>query len=220
MNWSIGNRILIVLAFFLLAFVQKDVKVTQWEIVKKRNNITVSSRENSLSEVKEIRAETTINTSLSSLVYLIKHIEKQTEWAYAIMEAKVVRKYSNFHWVAYTMTDAPWPVDDRDCVTDVAMRQFSDSSIYINSYEVDSIIKPKKDVVRIPMIKAHWLLTPISAHKTRVRFQILLELGGSVPSWVVNLFIETGPYNTLRDFKEEVEKEKYQKIKLPYIKQP
>ena len=220
MKWNIRNRNLIILAFFLLSFVQKDVKVTQWETVKKRNNITVYSRENSLSEIKEIRAETTINTSLSSLVYLIKHIERQTDWAYSIKEAKVVRHYSNFHWVAYTMTDAPWPVDDRDCVTDVIMRQLSDSTIYIKSYVVDSILKPKKDVVRIPMIKAHWLLTPINDHKTSVRFQILLELGGSVPSWVVNLFIETGPYNTLRDFKKEVEKEKYKKIKLPYIKQP
>jgi len=220
MKTNLRNRSIIISTFFLFAFAQQDIKISAWEKVKVKNGISVFTRENSLSEIKEVRAEVKIKASLSAVVYLIKRAEKQTEWAYATADAKVLKHYNNFHWVAYTRTDAPWPVDDRDCVTDVTMHQLSDSTIVIKSYNLDSMVKEVEGVIRMPMIKGSWVLTPIDAHTTKARFQILLDLGGSVPSWVVNLFIENGPYNTLMDFHEEIKKEKYQKIHLSYIKQP
>ena len=219
MNRNLRNKIFITTTFFLFAFVQQDAKVTAWEKVKVKNGIAVYIRENSLSDVNEVRAEATVNATLSAVVYLIKHVEKQPEWAYATKEARVLKKINSYRWLIYTRTDAPWPVDDRDCVSDITLRQFSDSSIIINTINVDTILDEVDDVVRIPMVKASWVLTPINAHTSKVRFQILVDLGGSVPAWVVNLFIENGPYNTMTNFKEEVEKKKYQKIRYPYIKQ-
>ena len=219
MNRTLRNRIFITITFFLFAFAQQDVKVTVWKKVKIKNGIAVYIRENSLSEVNEVRAETMVNATLSSVVYLIKHVEKQPEWAYATKEARVIKKINSYRWLIYTRTDAPWPVDDRDCVSDITMKQFSDSSIVIRTINVDTVLDEVENVVRMPMVKASWRLTPVDANTTKVRFQILVDLGGSVPAWVVNLFIENGPYNTMTNFKEEVAKKKYQKIRYPYIKQ-
>ncbi len=220
MNRKFRNRILISTTFFLFAFAQQDVKIAAWEKVKVKNGIVVYVRENSLSDVNEVRAEATVNATLSAVVYLIKHVEKQPDWAYATKEARVIKKINNYRWLIYTRTDAPWPVDDRDCVSDITMKQFSDSSIFIKTINVDTVLDEVENVVRIPMVKASWRLIPVDANTTKVRFQILVDLGGSVPAWVVNLFIENGPYNTMANFKEEVAKKKYQKIHLSYIKQP
>ena len=204
----------------LFAFIRQEVKVTQWEVVQKKDGITVFVRKNALSPIKEVRVETEIKASLSALVYIIKHAEKQPEWAYSTAEARVLKQYSNFHWVTYTRTDSPWPVEDRDCVTDVLMRQLLDSTIILNTIGIDSLLKPQEEAVRLPLIKNRWVLTPINANTSKVRFQLLLKLGGSVPDWVVNLFIENGPFNTLDNFRKEVEKKKYHNFKLSYIKQP
>jgi len=220
MTQSPKYKILVVLSFLFFAFTQQDVKVTKWEAVQKKDGIKVFVRDNSLSPIKEVRAETEIKASLSSLVYLLKHVEKQTEWAYATSVARVHKQYSNFHWVTYTRTHPPWPVDDRDCVGDVIMKQLKDSTIVLKTIGVDSMIKHQKDVVRLPMMKNIWVLTPIDANTTKVRFQILLDLGGNVPSWVVNIFVEDGPFSTLDNFRKEVEKKEYQKIHLKFIKQP
>ena len=193
--------------------------MSNWEEIKDKDGLKVFSRSNPKSNINEVKVITTMNASLSALVYMVKRVEKQPDWAYSTAKAYVVRVYNNFHWVTYTLSDVPWPLSDRDCVTDVKMVQHPDSSITISSVSIDSLVDEVDGVVRLPMVKATWTFIPLEKRKTKVVFQILVKLGGMVPAWVANLFIEDGPFTTVRNFRAEVQKEYYKSIHYDFIKE-
>jgi hypothetical protein len=216
---KLGKLILFVTAILTMSVTDVTEKTGKWEKIKVRDGVTVYTRENSLSEIKEVKAVTIIDAAPSILVHIIKSAEKQPQWAYSTVEAKVVKVYDNYHWVTYTLSDAPWPVSDRDVVTDVKMKQLADSTIIIKSVSIDSLVEETDVAVRVPLIRAYWVLKQQDDGKVKAVFQILVDLGGSVPAWVVNLFIENGPLNTVAGFRKEAEREVYKNIKLPYIKE-
>jgi len=215
------QQLYIIFLFFTLGSLssaEKIEKVTKWTKVKTRNGIEVYSRVNTLSDVKEIRVETTVEASLSAMVYLIKQAEMQPQWVYSSIQSKVIKNYNNFHWVTYMISDAPWPATDRDCVTDVQINQLSDSSVIISSNNIDNFYPKKDDFVRIPFIRASWKFKKLGNNKFTTSFQILILLGGSAPSWVVNLFVDSAPYNSVYNFREELKKPQYKNIKLDFLK--
>ncbi len=216
------GRFFVLFSFLSIAFIGFDSfqeeKCSAWVKVRESNGISVFTRDNSLSNTKEVKAVSKFKTSLSALVYLIKDTENQPNWAYKVLKSEEVKTFSDFHWIAYTVSDTPWPMMDRDNVTDVTLTQYKDKSIVIYSHTVDGIVKLNKDYVRIPFIKASWHFVPLKDGYIEVSFQILIKMGGSIPEWVVNMFIEKGPYQTIDHMRKEAIKPKYREIKLNYIK--
>jgi hypothetical protein len=74
--------------------------------------------------------------------------------------------------------------------------------------------------VRVVLFKALWTLTPIKNGMVNVEYQLLLDPGGVVPSWVIKLGIVDGPYKTELKMKEWLFKEKYQSAKISFITEP
>ena len=210
--------VIIFISFFLVTvFSDAQETVTKWDMVQNKDGIQVYSRNNSLSNIKEVKVVSKINTSLSALVYLIKDADNQPNWAYKLSYVEQIKNYNDKHWCTYAVADVPWPLEDRDNVTDVNLVQNKDSSIVISSKSVDNMVVEKDDKVRIPFIKASWTFKPINNGKIEVSFQLLTDLGGYVPDWIVNLFIEKGPYETLWYYRIEAEKDRYKNIHLNYI---
>lgn len=206
-------------ALFILMFIPSQEKVSEWVLVNKTNEITVSTRTNSLSDIKEVKVTTEVDASLSTLVNLIKDVEGQPKWAYKVIEAKEVKTFSDFHWIAYSVTELPWPLSNRDNVTDCKLTQYSDSSILIYTKSVDGYVEESSDNVRIPYIRVIWKFTPLKSGKVKVKFQMLLKIGGSVPEWVANMFVDEGPYQTIVKLREMVLIDEYKDVKLHYIKE-
>ena len=218
MTLSRMNSLLLSMLFGLL-FVSPQEDVSAWKEVKNENGIIVSTRDNSLSNLKEVKATVVVESSLSTLVFLIKDAKSQPEWAYKIIKAKEVKSFNNFHWVAYTVTEMPWPITNRDDVTDCRLTQYNDSSIFIMCKTVDGYVDKNEDCIRIPFIRTSWRFIPLESGKVKVVFQLLLKMGGSTPDWVANLFIDEGPYKTINNLKNIAKKDKYKNVKLDYIKE-
>lgn len=206
---------------FLFGSIVCNLKASHgpWHEVAHKNGITVFTRENSLSNIKEVKVVSVFKTTLSTLVSLIENTQDQTSWAYNVFYAKKIKQYNNFHWLAYTVADAPWPIADRDNVTDVVLSQRPDSSVIIFSKSVEGVVPENSKYVRVPLIRATWVFKPLAEGRIKASFQILVELGGNIPEWIVNMFIENGPYQTLLHLREEAVKNKGMFKSLPYIKE-
>jgi hypothetical protein len=50
-----------------------------------------------------------------------------------------------------------------------------------------------------------------------VEYQLLVNPGGNVPAWIVNMAVIDGPFETGVNMREWIKKEVYQKAKLSYI---
>ena len=65
-----------------------------------------------------------------------------------------------------------------------------------------------------------WTITPIKNGNVFIEYFIKVDVGGNVPNWIVNLFIEDGPYQSILHFKENLVLESYKNAKLSFIDEP
>ena len=70
---------------------------------------------------------------------------------------------------------------------------------------VPDYIPGKKGIVRVPMSKSKWIIRPITESSVSVEYTMLIDPGGSVPLWMVNMVAEEAPYKSFRDLKKMVE---------------
>ena len=148
-------------------------------------------------------------------------VSNQPNWVFSCESAEIIKKIDPFHWYYHTLSDAPWPVSDRDVVTYVSVSQDPVSkAIILTSNGVPDYIPEKQGYVRVPELKASWVLLPLPNGKIHVIFTIEINLGGFIPRWATNLFVSKGPYNTLKNLLVEIQKPKYKNAVVPLIKEP
>jgi hypothetical protein len=89
--------------------------------------------------------------------------------------------------------------------------------VTIDGPVVANYVPEKKDIVRVKNSFGKWVLTP---QKNGVRIEYTLETdpGGSLPAWLVNLFVAKGPHETFVKLKKQLAKDEYKDVTVAYIK--
>ncbi|MCU0422100.1 MAG: START domain-containing protein [Bacteroidia bacterium] len=195
-----------VLGTFLLYFVLTGFQHQQkWKLVKNSQGIQIYTSSSPEFPVKGIRAELELETDMRTLLQVIMEVEKYPEWVYACKETSIIKKGTN-EVLFYYVTDAPWPVSDRDQVSQFNLTHKADGVVEIQSHTVDGIVKENEDRIRIKQSKAFWRFTPIGANKIKGEYQLFFNPAGLVPAWLINLFVTEGPYQTFIEMRKRLKK--------------
>jgi hypothetical protein len=208
--------------FFILALnisVLFGQQKNAWELKKDEHGITVFTRMSEESDFKELKSVVCIKTSLSSIVALLNDWDSYPNWVYRCGKSNTLKKISDTEVIHYQTVVAPWPADNRDFVVHVSDSQDPSTKIVrITSVCTPDYIPKVPDHVRITEFRAAWTLVPQKDGMVEITYQLLVNPGGYVPAWLVNMAVVDGPYETMVNFKEWIKKDKYQKAKIPYIK--
>ena len=191
-----------------------------WQIKKEESGISVYSRKTINSNFRELKSVAYIKTSLSSIVALIDDWDTYTQWVYKCGESKTLKRISNTELIHYQTVVAPWPAENRDFVVNVKFAQDEKTKIVTIKSTCWADFIPRVDHhVRITEFSACWTLIPFKDGIVQINYQLLVHPGGYVPAWLVNMAAVDGPFETMVHFKEWIVKEKYQKAKIPFIKE-
>ena len=115
---------------------------------------------------------------------------------------------------------APWPVDNRDIVFNVKVTQDPSTKIVThNAQSEPNYILDKEGHVRVKIFNSIWTLTPLKDGIVVCENQILVDPGGNIPVWLINMVAVDGPFETTTNFRKMVMEEKYQKAQLYYIEE-
>lgn len=212
------------LVFIFLLFSGCTIVVSQeetsWKFVREDHGIKVFTNKTADSPLKEIKAQMLIHTTLSALVTLIKDVGNHHNWVYANKKAEILKKDGDFSWVFYGQSEAPWPVSNRDMVAFVNLHQDSlTRTVTSIAFGAADYIAEVDDFVRIPNFYSIWTLTPKGSGNILVEFVLKIDLGGNVPTWLVNLTISKGPFTTIFNMLQELEKPEYKNAKVCYIRE-
>lgn len=172
------------------------VAQTDCELRRSDNNIFVYACKVSESKLKAIRANFFLPTTASVLAGHILNVEKYTEWQYNIIKAEVLEVISDLELIYHAEVKAPWPVSNRDLVVRLKITQ--DPQTNVMTFSIVSIpdyIPPRKGIVRVPRSEGKWTITPVT-DGLKINYSFLVDPGGSLPSWLLNLSIAEGPHKT------------------------
>lgn len=202
-----------ILALTLLVLMQAGTLSAQmtnnsgWTLVTDKDNILVYTRRSSDSSVKEVKVHFEVKASLQVFKQFLDYAPAYTQWVYKCSESRRLRTVNRDEFYYYVRTDFPFPVSDRDLV--VHARNWVDARTgiaYAHSVAAPREVPAKDDCVRITHFESHWTIKPINNTELAVTYEVKTSPGGSIPDWVTNLGITTGPTRTMQALRAAVER--------------
>jgi hypothetical protein len=191
-----------------------------WTLKKNESGIAIYTRTSENSAFKELKSVVKLKTSLASIIALLYDWDSYPQWVYRCGKSSTLKQISVTEVVHYQTVVAPWPVDSRDFIVVVRLKQDPATKIVsITSTCKPDYIPKVPGFVRITEFKASWTLIPQTDGSVEVIYQLLVDPGGYVPAWLVNLAVVDGPFETTLNMKNRVMLDKYQKTPIPYIKE-
>lgn len=213
----------IVFFSFLVLLLARPVLAADWELALDRHEIRVWTRVIPDYPIREIRAETTVKSTLNGLVALLMDTDKAASWIYRTDRIDLLKRDdASGSFLIHVMTDFPWPLTDRDAVVDGRITQdagsgiisVSSRAVFANAYP------PAKDFVRMPDMEGTWIFQPLDQGQVKVVMTMRANPGGNIPAAVINLIIHETPYRTLRGLRKVIAEARYQNARMPQIREP
>ncbi len=190
-----------------------------WVLKADKDGIKVYTRPMPGSKVKAIKVECTLQAGLSQLAYIIMDINSCKQWVYSTKSCGLLKQVSPHELFYYSEVDVPWPVSNRDFVAHLTASQNPvNRTVTIDAENVPGFTPQKPNVVRIVQSVGKWLLTPAGGHLVNVEYTLFADPGGSVPAWLINLFITKGPMESFKKLKEHLAQPFNAHVHLPLIK--
>ena len=213
--------LLLLFSFFLLGNNIANKDLNSWKKVKDTDGIMVYTKNSDSTNLKIVKITTRVQATLSSLVELVKDARHQSDWVYLSENSRVLKAISPHHWIFYGQTNAPWPVTDRDVVSNVILQQNPHTkTVTITSTSIKGYYPPQENFVRLPYAYSQWKFQPLHNGNVLVTLIVEVNVGGHIPHWLMRLTAAKGPYYTMRNFIRELKKEKYAKTRHSYISEP
>lgn len=165
------------------------------------------------SRYKTVRSSFTVNGSLTELAYALLDIEAYGTWQYKTLSARVLKKVSDREIVYYTEVEAPVLTNNRDFVIRLTIDPDPmTKGMIVEAVSIPEYIPPVDNVIRVPYSRARWNITQVQPGKLAVDYSIDIDLGGSVPPWVVNMVAPKAPYETFKALREIIDSYRGKKV--------
>ncbi|MFT4801413.1 MAG: hypothetical protein ACI93N_001185 [Flavobacteriaceae bacterium] len=210
-------KIIIILISFLVF--QNSLMFSQeaWDLNRDTKGIKVFSKEIEGYNFKSFKAITTINGSVHDFVFLLTDIANFPKWGHQIKSAKILERAGDTLQIYYSIAKVPFPYKDRDGIYLNRFKWNLDAKTLMVEIEVltDYLDKDEK-YIRVKGY-GYWKIVVVSENSMEVTFSMQLDPGGSIPSWLANMFVDGVPYHTLLNLKNTIESSKGNNLKFDFI---
>lgn len=208
---------------FFVVLLSRPVSASDWVLAVDSHEVRVWTRAIPDYPIREVRAETTVKSTLNGLVALLMDTDSASRWIYRTDRIDLLKRDdASGSFLIHVMTDFPWPLTDRDAFVEGQITQEANSGIIsVTSHAVPVSRYPATpDFVRMPDMEGGWILQPQTDGRVKVIMTMRANPGGNIPAAVINLIIHETPYRTLRGLRKVIGEPRYQTSRLPQIREP
>lgn len=204
---------------FLLFFYHYSANAQpDWTLKRAKDGISIYTKTVSASGLKGIRVKCSLPAKLSQMVALILDVDAGEEWVYGTKSSILLKKVSPSELYYYSEVDIPWPLSNRDFIAHLIVSQDPRSKVVtINGPTETNYLPIKKNIVRVNHSNGKWVLTPTTNNHIQIDYTLEVDPGGTIPVWLVNLFATSGPTETFKKMKAQIQKPQYVNAHLSFI---
>ena len=201
------NKILLIGLLIVLKLAPASAQC-DWKLKTEKDGIKVYTSEVTGSKIKAIKVAANLNATAAQLVALIMDVNSSADWVYHTKSSVLVKQVSPTELYYYSEINLPWPAADRDFVAHLTVTQNPGTKVVtIDGPAVNGLVPVKDGVVRVNDSKGKWVITPVGADQVNVVYTIHVNPGGSLPSWLVNMFATEGPMKIFSNMKVQLQKQ-------------
>lgn len=196
--------------FFLLLGLFLGVPVFSqgdWTLVNNEKWIQIYKSGMSNSSYKRIKVECTIDGTMEKLVKILNDVSNHKNWIYNTKQSYIVKRISTTEYYYYTETTLPWPMQNRDAVVHIKFQKdAANETLNIAAEGQPDYLPAVNGKVRVPRSANTWKVTVPAPNKLQIVYVFEAEPGGGLPPWLVNTFVNKGPYESFRKLSELLKK--------------
>lgn len=194
----------------------------KWKLVSDRNGVQVFVRHTENSRLKTFRGVVRFTLPDEyALSAVFNDYANHPKWLYMINSSTELRRDSPLRRYLHVTTDLPWPLDDRDTVLEVNVKERitpAEEAIFITMENRPGLLPKQKDYVRIPELKGLFKFRRLNDKGlTEATYEVVLDPGGYIPAWAVNILARDIPYFTLDRLSRFVLRPEYQGVFHDFI---
>jgi hypothetical protein len=214
---NLVNKVLFISLLLVLGLNSASAQ-NDWKLSTEKDGIKVYTSMVPDSKVKAIKVECDLNATPAQLVALVMDVTTAPDWVYHVKSAKLVKQVSPAELYYYSEVSLPWPAANRDFVAHLIVSQDPDTKVVtIDGPAVPGLVPVKKGIVRIDHSFGKWIITPAGPDQLHVEYSIHVDPGGSLPSWLVNIFATDAPLQIFRSLKTQLQKPVYKNTALAFV---
>lgn len=157
-----------------------------WSVEVDNRDVTVWSRENDDSGLREVKARMVVEASPASVWSVLADVEKHTAFMPRLLESRIVDREDDGAVFLYQRISPPL-VSDRDFTVRVMSKVDTVSGTYKQTWTTANHRGPEKgDAIRLARVEGSWTLEPGANGGTVITYWVHTSPGGSLPRFVVN----------------------------------
>lgn len=189
-----------------------------WTLKTNKDGIAIYTKTIENSNYKGIRVKCALPATLSQFVAVIMDVNTATEWLYATKSSTLLKQVSPAELYYYSEVGLPWPLNNRDFICHLTVSQDPRTKVVtIDGPVVPNYIPEKDGIVRVTHSSGKWIISP-AGNMVNIEYTLEADPGGSLPAWLVNLFVTKGPMESFRKLKDQINKPQYKNIQYSFIK--
>lgn len=195
-----------------------------WRLVSDKNGIQVYMRHTDDSPMKTFRGVTRVRIdNLHAISAVLNDTENLPRWMHFVNQAREFHRTSYLNRQMQFLTDVPWPVTDREAVVKIDVSyDVAKNSVYVRTSNAPDLLPPTEGYVRFPRFNARldFIIADPKTHMVEITYEVIADLGGNLPAWLVNMAMKDTPYFTLDKLRRVVQRPEYQAWRDPVLPFP
>jgi hypothetical protein len=215
---SISVFIVALLAITNPIFPANGQQKTNWKPWKKSANAELSYRETVASDLIEVKAKITLNSSLSGFILFLLDTDNIPQWLANAKASKILQTLDDHTHIFTTEFHGLWLINNREMIIRSHIKQHQDLSVAItieNAHHFDK----QPHTVLVDVISARWLITPISSKEIEIEYSFIVDPKGNIPAWLANKMTLKSTWQTLQNIQQQLPHSTWQKSTLASIKE-
>jgi len=214
--------LMLALSAFARADISDDAELNPaWKLITDRNGIQVYMRHNDDSRLKTFRGVTKIELRDEyTLVGLLEDYDNFPRWLHFIDSAKELNRTGPLLRHLHFTTKLPWPLNDREALVQARIEQVitpqqETQTIYLENRP--ELLPRNPRYVRFPEMTGIFQVSRLGNNEAEVVYQLVLDPGGYIPTWLANLLLRDAPYFTLDRLRRVITRPEYQGLYFDFL---
>lgn len=202
---------------FLAGFTVFGQDDGKWKLKKNKNGIEIFTTQSDTSAFMAFKARMTIQGSVGAFVAVLQDLEHMPDWGYNIEYAWLLEKSGDTLVIYYSEASVPFPFANRD---GIYLNRFiwnnQSRQLKVDIELLHNYLEVKEKLVRVKG-NGEWLVKVLGDDSLEMIFRMQVDPGGEIPAWLVNMFIDETPYETMVNIREMMKKPEYRQRKYDFI---
>lgn len=178
-----------------------------WQFIKEDKGVKLYNRTIEGFEFKEVKAILDINVDLGNAKTFLENPNNIVKWMSGC-RISVSKKRFETHSEYYAIFDAPWPVSDRDDYGKIVLEEDTEKTLHLSFKSMPDGTPEVSKMIRVPYSKGHIKIEELPSGYKILTYQMLVDRGGSLPSYLKDYLENSSPVNTIQKLKSVLEDQK------------